>query len=432
MELEATAMVNVALSADICNVDDAQILVHIGETSTSVVIVDGGQVRSIRAIHIGALSHDPLSSSEPYDEAAGEDGADEDGEEVRPEEPQISDEERRRKLEHAVSRIRRELGRTVSGARTANPIEAIYVCGIEIPELIGNEILELPVYELDVFEEDGGGPAEGTMPLAVAYGTALRQLGGEYISASLRREELRYAGTFERLELPMAVAALLMVTWLAVFNIFEFNQFKLREDDVDLWRRSTNNFLEGGSLDIPREMEHPALTYIQKVRDDNYVDGMRADENPEVDPDRDRLEQMRRVKQLLTIEVMELDKQLGNTGEVTQPQSALEGLTLVLGVLMNPETEAGRVAIHNAEADYQPGRGRNSDRVVVKMDLVFFADSGVQGTRNMENFTRVLREQAWFLDQEDRGSEEIEEVTGISVDGYMVTLDLSKISREEG
>ena len=57
-ELEATAMVNAALASGVCRVDEAQVLVHIGDTSTAVVVVDGGKVRQMRAIHIGALTHE--------------------------------------------------------------------------------------------------------------------------------------------------------------------------------------------------------------------------------------------------------------------------------------------------------------------------------------------------------------------------------------
>ncbi|MFM7281669.1 MAG: pilus assembly protein PilM, partial [Planctomycetia bacterium] len=56
MELETTAMVNAAIEAGLCPLDEAQVLVHIGEYSTSVVVVDGGKPREMRAIHVGALS----------------------------------------------------------------------------------------------------------------------------------------------------------------------------------------------------------------------------------------------------------------------------------------------------------------------------------------------------------------------------------------
>ena len=46
-ELEATAMVNAALAADLCKLETAQLLVHFGELSTSVVIMDSGKVREM-------------------------------------------------------------------------------------------------------------------------------------------------------------------------------------------------------------------------------------------------------------------------------------------------------------------------------------------------------------------------------------------------
>src|SRR6185295_8612696 len=101
--------------------------------------------RSMRAIHIGALTHEPG----PTPEAA-------EGEPAVPAVPAATAEDTQRRLEQAVSRIRREVGRTLSGARTANPIEAVYVCGWELPDLIGTKVLDIPVYELDVFEADGG------------------------------------------------------------------------------------------------------------------------------------------------------------------------------------------------------------------------------------------------------------------------------------
>ena len=116
VEIEASAMINAAMGADICHENDAQVLVHIGEGSTAVVVVDGGRVRSMRAIHLGALSHDVVSSEGEATEVDLSKGAE--GETAKPAAPAAtSPEEQQRLLAHAVSRIRRELGRTVSGAR---------------------------------------------------------------------------------------------------------------------------------------------------------------------------------------------------------------------------------------------------------------------------------------------------------------------------
>ena len=438
VEIEASAMINAAMGADICHANDAQVLVHIGEGSTAVVVVDGGRVRSMRAIHLGALSHDVIAAeteSVDQDPAAVPETA-------APKPPVAvpsSPEELQRLLAHAVSRIRRELGRTVSGARTTNPIDAIYVCGIELPDLIGTTVLDLPIYELDVFEADSGQPAQGAGPLVVAYGAALRQLGAAPQPASLRREELRYTGAFERVELPLAVASLLLVTLLAVFVIFETKLLKLRDSDVDYWRRYAELYMFGdpakgqaGNLESPPKS---LVDYRAAVRKASEKPGMSAKDNPEIDPERSRLEQLRNQRRLLFLEVDKLDKALGNTGEVTQPQSALEGTTLTLGVLRElGEEQVGRVAIRKVNSLYISGRSTGADRVEVQLDLTFFANDSVTATANLERYVATLRTKPWVREVEPGGSKPLPENVagnkGIFTEGFKVTCDLSKIERK--
>src|SRR6185436_16065628 len=145
-ELEATAMVNAVLAADLCKLETAQLLVHVGELSTSVVIMDSAKVRELRAIHLGALSHETAGPAAEVEAPAAEG-------ETAPAPPTtaIDAAERERRLDQAIRRIRRELGRTISAARTLFPIEAVYVCGFDLPGLEGTPILDVPVHRLDVF-----------------------------------------------------------------------------------------------------------------------------------------------------------------------------------------------------------------------------------------------------------------------------------------
>lgn len=436
-ELEATAMVNAALAADVCHVDDAQVLVHVGEVTTTIVVMDGARVRSMRAVHIGALSHEAAPAPEPEPDEEGE----EDAEEAEAAAPAEDPEERERRLEQVASRVRRELLRAISGARTANPFEGVHVCGWPLPGLVGTEIEGVGVVELDVFEEDTaevGKSVDGAGPLVVAYGAALRMLGGGRVLSRLRREELRYSGTFERVELPLAIASLLLVTLLAVFNIFELKQVMLRSEDVDLWRVSTNNFMLGdmrarppvpGNLD---PVPDPLKAYFDRIRAESEVDANGI--NPEDDPDRTRLEQMQFVRNQLRNEVGKLDRELGNTGEIQQPQSALEGGAMVLGLLSQLDPADGRPALRRVDSQYMFARTGGDDTVQVTLDLTFFADDAVTATRNSERYTQVLREQPWVVRVDTRGSKEFSEgdVTGITLDGFTVTCDLSKIDRSAG
>jgi Tfp pilus assembly PilM family ATPase len=433
-ELEATAMINAALAAEICHVDDAQVLVHVGEVSTAVVVMDGARVRSMRAVHIGALSREPAQAA-PEEEVEGAPPVD--GELVERE----AAEERERRLEQVSSRIRREILRTLSGARTANAFEAVHVCGWPLPGLVGATIEGVPVVELDVFEEDvsdAGKPVEGAGPLVVAYGVALGLLGGGSVLGRLRREELRYTGTFERVELPVAIGALLLVTLLAVFNIFELRQVRTYDENVNLWRLSTNNFMLGdmrakppapGNLSpVPDEIEK----YIDRIRAENEVD--EGGQNPEVDEIRSRLEQMQFVRNQLRNQVLLLDRELGNTGEITQPQSALEASTLVLAVLTELDPADGRPALRRIDSQYQFARTGGTDSVQVTLDLTFYADDSVTATRNSERFTQLLRDKPWVVRVESRGSKEFAEgeLTGITLDGFTVVCDLSKLPRNAG
>jgi Tfp pilus assembly PilM family ATPase len=431
VELEATAMVNAALCADLCHVDEAQVLVHVGETSTAVVVMDGGKLRSIRAIHIGALSHEPGRPSPPEPAEEGAEPAP-----AAPVPEEVDPEERQRLLELAVSRIRRELGRTVSGARTANPIAAIYVCGWELPELIGSQLLDVPVYELDVFEEDSGQPVEGAAPLVAAYGVALRLFGDAPLAASLRREELRFSGAFERIELPVTLAAIALLFLTALFNLFEFKQIQNRNIEIDAWRRSANNFMLGDARNGVRGYLNPVpediQKYLDRVRKENDKPGQTN--NPEKDPERSRLQQMQYVNTILVREIAKLDDQLGNTGEITHPQSALEGMTMVLGTLSELGESVGRVAVRMVEAEYQAGRSGGKDSVEVTLDLTFFADDALAATAHMELYTSTLREKPWVVSVTSPGSKELAEGTeaGVYVDHYVVTCDLSSLRQVAG
>lgn len=416
-ELEATAMVNAALAAGVCTVDSAQILVHVGELSTSVVIMDGGKMREMRAIHLGAMSHE-LPASPSATTAEGEPpapGGEAPAEAPAPASaPDPADQERR--LDQAIRRIRRELGRTVSAARTAHPIDAVYVCGLDVPGLVDGQVLEVPVRALDVFGPDAGRPEQGAGELVVAYGCALRQLGGGALDPSLRREELRYTGAFERLELPMAVVALLLVTLLGVWNIFVYKESTFVDANLGVWRDQTKAFLLGDlKKGRPGALKNPS----DEVK--RYVASMDSSALT-------KYEQLDRLRGLLQGEVKTLEKNLGQDTEIAPPQSALTALTLVLDVLEKQGSEIGRPSLRKVSAMYQRARvGANKgDNVKITLDVTFFADSPALATNYYEAFQRELRSKPWYVNFEDRPNMALEDGKGIYLAGIGITVDVSK------
>jgi Tfp pilus assembly PilM family ATPase len=415
-EIEATAMVNAALASGICKVDNAQILAHVGELSTSVVIMDGAKVREMRAIHLGAFSHE-LPATQVAAEGDSPAAAPAEGAEPEPEAPVAATDpaEAERRLEQAIRRIRRELGRSVSAARTLHPIEAIYVCGLDVPGLVDGQVLDVPVRALDVFGPEGGQPEKGAGELVVAYGAALRQMGGGELRPSLRREELRYTGAFERLELPLAVVSLLLVTLLGVWNIFLFKDMTFVDAKLGVWRDQTKAFLIG---DIKKGRAGVLKSPSEDLK--RYLANLDADAN------RTKFEQLQHVRGLLQGEVKKLEKDLGQDTEITQPQSALTALTLVLDVLEKQGSATARPSLRKVTSVYQRARSNKADNVKVTFDVTFFADSPALATNYYEAFVRELRSRPWFVSFEERPNQALDDSKGISLIGIGVTVDVTK------
>lgn len=407
-ELETTAMVNAAQAAEICNVDDAQLLVHIGDHSTSVVVMDGGRVREMRVIHIGALTHDVTPPPAVTDE----------GEETEVEAPpppvEVDPIEAARRVEQAIKRIRRELGRTLSAARTVHPIEAVYVCGMELPGLVGSTVLDVPIYILDCFEEDGGQPADGFGELVVAYGSAFRQLGGGTLKPSLRREELRYAGTWERIEFPLAVACLILVTLLGVVLLLQQRKLGFQERyGFGYWLRGNNVYMVGQGGSTGRL--YPVPDEISKL-----VQRYPSEGTP--DPSLDAHDLLKRTKKILFDGVKELEKDLGQDASVEQPQSAFVGAELVLSVLRDHEKQ-WRPAIHRLQASTEDGKNNRPEQVKVTMEIVFFAASTGDARRNFEAFMAELGTKPWLIEVPDKGTTPLTTDNGIHVEGLTISVN---------
>lgn len=416
VELEVTAMVNAAHAAGITQADTAIVLVHVGEESTSVVTVDGGSVNEMRVIHLGAGSPAPDGAAQPRAEGSGE------GSEGTPGVEAPSSLERERILEQATQRIRRELLRTISGARTARELGAVHVCGRELPGLVGSELMGLPVERLAI-APDGGAPLPSGSE--IAYGVALRQLGGGTLSPSLRREELRFTGAFERLELPLAVAALMLVTLAGVWNIFLSKEVQLLRESLANWWRSSNNFmltnLQAGSRG---NLEFPSETLGRYVR--NVEAGTGESGAGSFGNELSRFDSLNRVRALIDADIREMRKQLGRDTEIKHPQSALKGMALVLEVFSELGDEIGRFSIRQIDARQQRPSQRTPEHVRVTMDVAFFANSPAQATENYERLVAAFNSKPWRMNFTPKENTPLEDSKGIYLQGIVFEVDLAK------
>lgn len=428
-ELETTAMVNAALTANLCPIDAAIVLVHVGEHSTSVVVVDGGKTREMRAIHIGASSHEIVQPTEKDgdegDKEKKEDAAAPTGTWL--DAPQDPDELQRR-LEQTTKRIRRELGRTVSATRTAHPIQAILVCGFEVPGLAGSQILDVEVKRLEIPVEgvpmsEGSSVGAVAGNFVVAYGVALRQLGGGVLKPSLRREELRYTGAFERVELPLAVVCLLLVTLLGVWNIFLHKETEVVDGKIRQWRDRSFVYLMGnpkqGTAGVLRAPSPKAKQYVADI-DENFEET--------------KVEQIAELKRILDGEIKKYQKDLGQDEDIGQPQSALSALILVLDVLEDVSDDQTRVSLRKVRATYQNGRGQRADRVRVSLDYSVFSESGqLGGVQAHEKFVSDLNAKPWIETRvEARGADALDNGKGIYVANQQVEVNVSKLVKAGG
>ncbi|MFT4648742.1 MAG: hypothetical protein ACI9X4_001974 [Glaciecola sp.] len=417
-QLETSAMVNAAASASLCGPEEAQLLVHVGELATSVVVMDGGNIREMRVIHIGALTHELALVAENAAENLGEDGAGE-----APAVKKTDPVEASRRVDQAIKRIRRELGRTLSGAKTTFPIEAIHVCGIEMPGLVGEAIMDVPVYILDCFDEDEGQPADGFGQLVAAYGAAVTQLGGGIMQPKLRREELAFSGTWERIEFPMAVAAMLLAMLGAVFYMMERQKVQRLEGSIEFLVKSNFNYLVGtpGAL-TQATMVPPSKNIVKFAKQFRPAKGEgRAYSRPIESAFPDTLS-------FLNQDLNNLKGELGDTGSIKQPQSAFVASNLVFD-LLRANSSRWRTSIHKISGEFIDGRNANENGWVdIRMDVVFYGSNSAEATRAYEQFRSELENQdAWFVKLDEKPTKELASGDGIIVEGLTIGVDTTKV-----
>lgn len=417
IELEGTAIVNAAFAADMCHIDDAQLLVHVGEHSTSVAVVAGAELREFRVIHIGAMTH--LAHELDID---SEDEIEfQDVEEATESRDSVTPESVERRVDQVVKRIKRELGRTISAARTSQPIEAIHVGGTELPGLVGSEVLGVPLYVLDCFDADSGQPADGFGQLVAAYGGAVRQLGGGQIKPSLRRDELRYTGTWERLEFPVAFAALMLTTFLGMLNIIQDKRIQWIESTAILPKLQLSNLWVFGS-----EKSKDSEAIMSKnvppelfARSEEYVT---ANSPADIPSDLPRpIDEFENVKRSIQLAVIELEEEFGTTRNVAYPPSAFSAMTLVLNQLRS--NDEWRPSLREVDAKYEKERNGRPEHIVVTLNVVFFSTDTVTGTKHLDGFRRLVQSQPWCIEIEDVAVDALEDSKGVIVKKLPIHVD---------
>jgi Tfp pilus assembly PilM family ATPase len=417
-ELEGSALFDAALEAGVLKEDAGTVLVHVGDGSTTVVVADGRRLASMRAIRAGAQPARARAEGPPESAEAPESERESVAEAV-PLSVQESGLAARR-LEESAQRIRRELARTLSGVRTASEIQTIYLCGQPLPGLSGETLDGISLQPLAIVP----GAGERAKELVVAYGAALHGLGAGSLRPRLRREELRFTGKFERVELPLAVLTLLVFTLLFVKFIVYEKQIEWRDEgdlaqghpgDMQLWLEASNQRM----LPDPKNPQAVRLP-------DPPADILRYAELAASGGDaaRTKFEELQRIRALLKDHIRRLQRDLGQVSEIKQPQSALEATTLVMGLLEGlPDVRFG---VRSYDAAYQHGQAGRDDYVQIKMDLDFFGADSVEATSHYNDVETAFESQPWCVDFEGKTSKVLPDDKGIYVDGLTILVNVDK------
>lgn len=403
-ELEGTALFDAAFEGGLLEENAGTVLIHVGDTSTTVVVADGRRLVSLRAIRAGAL---PVRAAEMTESPEGSETAIEDGPE---------------RLVASSQRIRRELQRTLSGARTTNPIQTVYVCGYELPGLIGESLLDVSVQPLPLLS---GGAVSAQH--VIAYGAALRGFEGGTLRPHLRREELRFSGRFERLELPIAVFMLLLFTMLFVRYIVLEKQLEWRDEgnlakglkgDMQIWLEASNQYM------LP-DPTNPRRVRLADPPKDLAAYAAKAQAGQDLQ--RTKFEELKHIKYLLQEQIRNLSKELGQVSEIKQPQSSLTASTLVMDVIASLGKDA-RVGIRRFEANYQHSAGTREDSVMVTVDADFFGETTLEATRHYNQLEGLFKAKPWCVQFEGKSNKSLEGDKGIQVDGIAIQVNVDKIA----
>lgn len=434
IELETSALVNSAQAAGLCGLEEAHVLVHVGEESTAVAVIDGGKVREMRVIQAGALSYTPNGAPPPAADEALEGAEGDEAEAVAASADDWASDGPQpiERVADIVQRLRRELARTVSAVRTVNDLQGVHVAGFQLPGLTGEDILGVPVEPLDAFPIDNIDPAVHTEYVsgAVAYGAAVRQMGGGIVKASLRREELKFSGALERLELPLAVLLLLATTFLGVWYMFLEKERASIDRDLRFVLDSSVNYMMGNpKLGKPGNLEYPDEKLEKYVASTTGEIGKSTPPEYRSDPQRNLYEQMTYIRSLLTTQQRDLKKQLGHDNDLLQPQSALKGTTLVVDLMANNAEKYGRMSFRSVRSDYRTSP-KAGDTVSVNIELCFFAETSTKATQNFEAFFADLKGQPWYVNHSSSRSDPITGAeSGVYLPNLVVDVDVSKAEK---
>jgi Tfp pilus assembly PilM family ATPase len=424
-ELETASLFHAAEFVGALSAGAAQLLVHLGERTTSIVVAVNGKLKTMRALHL-ALDGNATGAEAPAAEAEGEAAADGANASVGSAVESVLDPVQQEKMRQ---RLLREFLRMLTSSESGVPFDAIWVCGLVPVGLVGSQVSGVTVRLLDPLEVCGATelPAQERARYTLAFGAAWKRMGGGQLTPKLRRDDLAYAGTFERLELALGVLGLLLLTVLFSRLIIVKKQILPRSADVAMWMDCVRNYTIGR----PEEGSPGFLSDPPKVLVTTLKGILAGSYNESQTP----LEQLELLKGQMDVEIKRFKTQLGTGDSTSQPQSALTATNLVFDVFRElGEERIGRLAIRKMDAKWigASGSGREPEHIAIRLDLSFFAETDQEAGNHYNTLIDELKDQPWCLDATRLDLEQITgEIRGLAANGFTVKVDTSKSPQAE-
>ena len=101
-------------------------------------------------------------------------------------------------------------------------------------------------------------------------------------------------------------------------------------------------------------------------------------------------------------------------------------MTLVMDVLSRQQTDKVRPSLRSVQATYQSARTNKPEHVKVDFNMSILADDSLSATEAFEAFQREIRAQPWYLHDESKQSDPVENGRGIYLSSVSIDVDVSK------
>lgn len=238
--------------------EQAQLLLDLGRTNSTVVVFNGGHLRMVRSMRLGSESIARMLATDlglPWDEAqsatsrllAGDGAATfalADEADPGQREPstalapaELQEDALREKAASFDRRVVVEIRRSLSSAQLEGRLGAVWLTGPASgsPTLAGalEEALGVHVGHLDTLHNaDHSLDPEASTFVGSPSGLALKALGHDPLGLEFRREDLRFTRRFEKIQTPLMIASGLVFLILAFLTINEIQWVKAKSTDA--------------------------------------------------------------------------------------------------------------------------------------------------------------------------------------------------------